>query len=93
MLEHRGRLIKHHLQTPIETSLPRLLAKLDASRSFLTMGIPCGIDSISLNPDTIIKTTQDIVELEGRQTIENVYGFTPTRGVRSVPLVAKRLPE
>jgi pyruvate,water dikinase len=26
--------------------------------------VTCGIDSISLNPDTVIKTTQDIVELE-----------------------------
>ena len=30
--------------------------------------VTCGIDSISLNPDTIIKTTQDIVELEQRLT-------------------------
>jgi pyruvate,water dikinase len=30
--------------------------------------VTCGIDSISLNPDTIIKTTQDIVELEHRLT-------------------------
>ena len=26
--------------------------------------VTCGIDSISLNPDTVIKTTQDIVEME-----------------------------
>jgi len=26
--------------------------------------VRCGIDSISLNPDTVIKTTQDIVEME-----------------------------
>jgi len=30
--------------------------------------VRCGIDSISLNPDTVIKTTQDIVELEQRLT-------------------------
>lgn len=24
----------------------------------------CGIDSISLNPDTVLKTTQEIVEVE-----------------------------
>jgi len=30
--------------------------------------VTCGIDSISLNPDTVIKTTQDIVELEQRLT-------------------------
>jgi pyruvate,water dikinase len=29
--------------------------------------VTCGIDSISLNPDTVIKTTQDIVELEHQQ--------------------------
>jgi len=26
--------------------------------------VVCGIDSISLNPDTIIKTTRDIVDME-----------------------------
>jgi pyruvate, water dikinase len=26
--------------------------------------VTCGIDSISLNPDTVLKTTQDIVALE-----------------------------
>ncbi len=31
--------------------------------------VTCGIDSISLNPDTIIKTTQDIVELETRRAV------------------------
>ena len=30
--------------------------------------VTCGIDSISLNPDTVIKTTQDIVEMEQRLT-------------------------
>jgi pyruvate, water dikinase len=29
--------------------------------------VTCGIDSISLNPDTVIKTTQDIVEMEQQQ--------------------------
>ncbi|MGE0683751.1 MAG: phosphoenolpyruvate synthase [Candidatus Binatia bacterium] len=28
--------------------------------------VRCGIDSISLNPDTVLKTTQDIVEMERR---------------------------
>ena len=29
--------------------------------------VTCGIDSISLNPDTVLKTTQDIVALEGQR--------------------------
>ena len=29
--------------------------------------VTCGIDSISLNPDTVLKTTQDIVALERRR--------------------------
>jgi pyruvate,water dikinase len=31
--------------------------------------VTCGIDSISLNPDTVLKTTQDIIALE-RQLAE-----------------------
>ena len=31
--------------------------------------VTCGIDSMSLNPDTVLKTTQDIVALE-RQRAE-----------------------
>jgi pyruvate,water dikinase len=30
--------------------------------------VQCGIDSISLNPDTVLRTTQDIVALEGKQS-------------------------
>lgn len=30
--------------------------------------VTCGIDSISLNPDTVLKTTQDLVALEGQRT-------------------------
>jgi len=30
--------------------------------------VRCGIDSISLNPDTVLKTTQEIVAMEQEQT-------------------------
>jgi pyruvate,water dikinase len=32
--------------------------------------VTCGIDSISLNPDTVLKTTQDIVALESQPAAE-----------------------
>lgn len=34
--------------------------------------VGCGIDSISLNPDTVLKTTQDIVEMERRGAEQRV---------------------
>jgi pyruvate,water dikinase len=33
--------------------------------------VQCGIDSISLNPDTAIKTTREIIEIEGQQERQN----------------------
>lgn len=35
---------------------------------FARFVVSCGIDSISLNPDTVLKTTQDIVALERQRT-------------------------
>jgi pyruvate,water dikinase len=32
--------------------------------------VTCGIDSISLNPDTVLKTTQDIVTLEHQRAAQ-----------------------
>jgi pyruvate, water dikinase len=32
--------------------------------------VTCGIDSISLNPDTVLKTTQDIVALEHQRAVQ-----------------------
>ena len=45
--------------------------------------VELGIDSISLNPDTVIKTTQRILELESR--LENVDGSS--RALDELPLV------
>jgi pyruvate, water dikinase len=33
--------------------------------------VTCGSDSISLNPDTVLKTTRDIVDLETELVREN----------------------
>jgi hypothetical protein len=32
--------------------------------------VTCGIDSLSLNPDTVLKPTQDIVTLERRRAAQ-----------------------
>ncbi|MGZ4320673.1 MAG: phosphoenolpyruvate synthase [Solirubrobacteraceae bacterium] len=49
--------------------------------------VELGIDSISLNPDTVIRTTQRILELERRLGLASRYQTSAVDGAHPVPMV------